>query len=95
MYVIKLQDDVNEVFTEFPQIDFDAEMVIVYCYTTTSIREQKLNSVSFENGVLNIEFDVVKGKAGAGGATVPQTRTCIIQMDKVEANEIIITYNGQ
>ena len=95
IYVIKHQDDVSEVFTEFPQIDFATEMVIVYCYTTTSIREQKLVDVSFENDVLNIEFDVVKGKLGAGDATAPQTRTCVIRLDKVEANKIIITYNGQ
>lgn len=95
MYVIKHQDDVSEVFSEFPQIDFDAEMVIVYCYTTTSIREQKLDSVSIENGVLSIGFDVVKGKAGTGDATAPQTRTCVIHLDKVDANEIVITYNGQ
>ena len=95
IYVIKHQDDVSKVFAKFPQIDFDAEMVIVYCYTTTYIREQKLVGVSFENDVLNIEFDIVKGKSGAGDATVPQTRTCVIRLDKVEANEIIITYNGQ
>jgi hypothetical protein len=83
------------VFVEFSQIDFDAEMVIVYCYTTTSIREQKLVDVSFENNVLNIEFDIVKGKFGAGDATAPQTRTCVIRLDKVEADDIIITYNGQ
>ena len=94
-YVINHQDDADEIFSEFPQIDFDTEMVILYCYTTIYVREQKLNSVSFENGVLNIEFNVVKGKIGIADATAPQTRTCIIRLDKVEATEIIITYNGQ
>ena len=95
IYVIKHQDDVSKVFYDFPQIDFDTEMVIVYCYTTTSIREQKLNSVCTENGVLSIGFDVVKGKVGIGDATSPQTRTCVIRLDKVDVNEIVITYNGQ
>ena len=84
-----------EVFTDFKEIDFDKEMVIVYCYTTIYVREQKLEKVSFDNNILSIEFDVVDGKPGTGDATAPQTRTCVICLDKVAATEVKVTYNGQ
>ena len=91
-YVINNQEDLNEVFASFPQIDFDTEMVIVYCYTTTCNRKQKLDNVSFDNGVLNIEFSNVKAWFDVDDATSPQTRTCVIRMDKIEATDINVTY---
>lgn len=94
-FVVESQEALNEIFTEFKDVNFDKEMVIVYCYTTIYVREQKLEKVSLDNGVLSIEFDVVDGKPGTGDATAPQTRTCVICLDKVAATEVKITYNGQ
>lgn len=94
-FIIEDQNMLDEIFSDFKDVDFEKEMVIVYYYTTIYIREQKLEKVSLENGVLNIEFDVVKGKPGTGDATAPQTRTCVICLDKVTATEVRITYNGQ
>lgn len=94
-FVIESQEALDEIFTDFKEVDFDKEMVIVYCYTTIYVREQKLEKVSLDNGVLSIEFDVVDGKPGTGDATAPQTRTCVICLDKVAATEVKITYNGQ
>ena len=94
-FVVESQEALNEIFTEFKDVNFDKEMVIVYCYTTIYIREQKLEKVSFDNNVLSIEFDVVDGKPGTGDATAPQTRTCVICLDKVAATEVKVTYNGQ
>ena len=94
-FVIDSREALDELFTDFKEIDFDKETVIVYCYTTIYVREQKLEKVSLENGVLSIEFDVVDGRPGAGDATAPQTRACVICLDKVAATNVIITYNGQ
>lgn len=94
-FVIESQEALDEIFTDFKEIDFDKEMVIVYCYTTIYVREQKLEKVSFDNNILSIEFDAVDGKPGTGDATAPQTRTCVICLDKVTATEIKVTYNGQ
>ena len=41
-YLIKNQDEHDEVFSEFPEIDFENEMLIVYCYRTIYIRKQVL-----------------------------------------------------
>ena len=94
-FVIASQEALDEIFTDFKEVDFDKEMVIVYCYTTIYVREQKLEKVSLDNGVLSIEFDVVDGKPGTGDATAPQKRTCVICLDKVASTEVKITYNGQ
>ena len=61
-FVIESQEALDEIFTDFKEIDFDKEMVIVYCYTTIYVREQKLEKVSFDNNILSIEFDIVDGK---------------------------------
>lgn len=94
-YRIDSQDELDEIFSDFPKIDFEREMVVVYCYTTTYIREQKLEKASLKNGVLYIEFNVVQGMFGHGDATAPQTRLCVIRVDKTEVFEVEITYNGQ
>lgn len=94
-FVIESQEALDEIFTDFKEIDFDKEMLIVYCYTTIYVREQKLEKVSFDNNILSIEFDVVDGKPGTGDATAPKTRTCVICLDKVAATEVKVTYNGQ
>ena len=41
-YFIKNQDELDEVFSEFPEIDFENEMLIMYCYRTIYIRKQGL-----------------------------------------------------
>ena len=94
-FVVESQEALDEIFTDFKDVDFDKEMVIIYCYTTIYVREQTLEKVSFENNILTIEFDVVDGKPGTGDATTPQTRTCVICLDKVVATKVKITYNGQ
>jgi hypothetical protein len=94
-FVIESQEALDEIFTDFKEIDFDKETVIVYCYTTIYVREQKLEKASLENGVLSIEFDVVDGRPGTGDATAPQKRACVICLDKVATTKVNITYNGQ
>lgn len=94
-FIIDNQETLDEIFAEFKEMDFEKEMVVVYCYTTIYVREQKLEKVSFEKGVLSVEFDVVRGKIGAGDATAPQTRTCVLCLDKLETTEVNIAYNGQ
>lgn len=94
-YVITDSDALEEIFTDFEEIDFEKRMVVVYCYTTIFIREQKLERVSLDDGVLSIEFDVVKGKLGTADATAPQTRVCVICLDNVALTDVKVKYNGQ
>ena len=94
-YIIKNQNELDEVFSVCPKIDFDKQILIVYCYTTTYVREQKLEKFFYENGVLSIDFGVVKGKIGVGDATAPGTRICIISLDKLDISSVVIKYTGQ
>ena len=93
--VIDSQAELDEFFSDFVEIDLDTKTVIVYCYTTIYIREQRLERVSIDEGVLNIEFDIVKAAPGVGDATAPQTRVCVILLDKPDASLVKVGYNGQ
>lgn len=94
-YLIKNQDELDEVFSEFPEIDFENEMLIVYCYRTIYIRKQVLEKVVLDGTILNVEFNVVKGKMGHADASVPSRRMLVLKLDKLDITEVNITYNGQ
>lgn len=94
-YIIKTQTELNEVFSEFPEIDFEKEMIIVYCYRTVYIRKQVLEKVVLDGNVLNVEFNVVHGKLGHADASAPSRRMLVLKLDKLDITEANITYNGQ
>ena len=94
-YVITVQEDLDNVFKEFPSVDFENKMVILYCYRTIYCREQKLNKVVLEDNNLEIEFNIVSGKFGHADAAMPQTRVCVIVLDKVDTSNVKVTYKGQ
>ena len=94
-YIIKTLTELNEVFSEFPEIDFENEMLIVYCYRTIYIRKQVLEKVALDGNVLNVEFNVVKGKIGHADASAPSRRMLVVKLDKLDITEVNVTYNGQ
>ena len=94
-YLLKNQDELDEVFSEFSEIDFEKEMVLVYCYRTIYIRKQVLEKVVLDGTILNVEFNVVKGKMGHADASAPQRRMLVVKLDKLDITEVNITYNGQ
>ena len=94
-YIVKNQDELDEVFSEFPEMDFEKEMVLVYCYRTIYTRKQVLEKVVLDGTVLNVEFNIVKGKIGHADASAPQRRMLVIKLDKLDITETNITYNGQ
>ena len=94
-YLIKNQDELDEVFSEFPEIDFENEMLIVYCYRTIYIRKQVLEKVVLDGTILNVEFNVVKGKMGHADASAPSRRMLVLKLDKLDITEVNVTYNGQ
>ena len=94
-YILKNQDELDEVFSEFSEIDFEKEMVLVYCYRTIYIRKQVLEKVALDESVLNVEFNIVKGKIGHADASAPHRRILVVKLDKLDIEEVKITYNGQ
>lgn len=94
-YLIKNQDELDEVFSKFPEIDFENEMLIVYCYRTIYGRKQVLEKVFSDGNVLNVEFNVVHGKLGHADASAPSRRMLVLKLDKLDITEANVTYNGQ
>ena len=94
-YILKNQDELDEVFSEFPEIDFENEMLIVYCYRTIYIRKHVLEKVVLDGTILNVEFNVVKGKMGHADASAPSIRMLVLKLDKLDITDANITYNGQ
>ena len=94
-YIIKTQTELDEVFLEFPEIDFENEMLIVYCYRAIYIRKQVLEKVALDGNALNVEFNVVKGKIGHADASAPQRRMLVVKLDKLDITKVNVTYNGQ
>ena len=94
-YLIKNQDELDEVFSEFPEIDFENEMLIVYCYRTIYGRKQVIENVFSDGNVLYVEFNIVKGKIGRADASAPHRRILVVKLDKLDIAEVNVTYNGQ
>ena len=94
-FIITNENQLDEIFTQFQDVDFENEMLIVYCYGTIYCREQKLKKVILNNDILEIEFDIVRGKFGHADAAMPHTRVCVIRMDKIEFSSVNIKYIGQ
>ena len=94
-YILKNQDELDEVFSEFSEIDFEKEMVLVYCYRTIYIRKHVLEKVVLDGTILNVEFNVVKGKMGHADASAPSIRMLVLKLDKLDITDANITYNGQ
>lgn len=94
-YLIKTQAELDEAFSEFPEIDLENEMLIVYCYRTIYARKQVLDKVALDGTVLNVEFNIVKGKIGHADASAPHRRILVVKLDKLDITKATITYNGQ
>lgn len=94
-YLIKTQTELDEVFSDFPEIDFEKEMLIVYCYRTVYGRKQVLENVFSDGNLLYVEFNVVKGKIGHADASAPSRRMLVVKLDRLDITEVKITYNGQ
>ena len=88
-FIIKDENQLNELFTEFEDINFDKQMVIVYIYTGIYDSKVKITEVEYEELELSIEFSY-KLKKGTGSATMPKQKTLIIIMDKLELIEVDI-----
>jgi len=88
VFVIKEQAELDKAFVYFPQIDFDKNMILVYCYTEIYSRSQIINSIELDGTVLEVEFSLKKAKPGVGDASAPQTRFMIIKMDLLAITEV-------
>jgi len=55
-FIITEKARLDEIFSVYPDIDFEKEMVVMYAYSSTSSRQDKLISITLDNKNLKIEF---------------------------------------
>lgn len=88
-YIIKEQSEADEIFVKLPDVDFENEMVLVYCWTEIYIRDVILKSVKADDGdVLKIEFTLKEPSRHVGDATIPQRRILAVRIDKLDISSV-------
>lgn len=97
-HIIKTQSRLEEVFSEFPEIDFEKKMVIVNGFTTAANlnHPHKISKIILNGTNLRIEY----GTPSSHGihppdASRPLTKWVIIIMDKLEIETAEIVYIGE
>ena len=89
-YIITEKARLAEIFSVYPDIDFEKDMVVMYAYASSEnniIYQTKLISVTLDNKHLKIEFTIVGGN-GAGVAHMPQRTFLPIRMDKLDIETV-------
>lgn len=85
-FVVRNQDELNAIFDSFVPVDFEKEMVLLYCYTDIYSRQQLIDKVNLNGTALEIEFSLKKPKSSVGDAHEPGCKQLIIKMDALEIN---------
>ncbi len=86
VHLIYSKQEQDLVFDSYPtEVDYDRQMLVVCCYTTVYGRRTHFKDIRLtDDGVLQIEVEMEKGKPGYNDAHAPQKEFFIFYMDKVE-----------
>jgi hypothetical protein len=87
-YIITEKTQLDEVFSVFPDIDFEKEMIVMYAYTSVYGRKRIITSITLDNKNLKIAFKIAEGKPGYNDASMPQRRFLIIKLDKLDIDTV-------
>lgn len=91
-YIVKDNEALEEIFTEFPEVNFEKEMVLVHCYTSNYGRKKLLKSVKLnDQNILNIVFTIENGLFRFDAAEA-QRRILIIRLNKLDIKETNFEY---
>lgn len=82
--IIKNQIELDNIFGSFVQVDFEKEMILLYCYTDIYSRLQLIDKVNHSGTTLEIEFSLKKPKTGVKDASMPGCKQLVIKMDTLE-----------
>lgn len=87
-FVIRNEEELKEIFSDFPAVDFEKEMVLLYIYTSPYGRTRKIKSIDVRENDLTIKFQYNKGKFGHADLSSPQQRVFIIKMDRLDVTNV-------
>lgn len=89
IFIVKEQNEFDDIFDVFPQVDFEKEMVIIYIFRTPhSNRTYKIKNVEVCDKTLKISYAELGGKPGYGDASLPQRKALVIKMDKLDVESV-------
>jgi hypothetical protein len=84
-HIIKAKAEFDKIFTEFPlEVDFDKEMVLVYCYTDDNSRPRIIKSIELDDTTLKIKFKLKEVKPGVLDSTMPGRKCLVVKMGKLD-----------
>ena len=85
-YIVSELSEADEIFVKCPDVDFEKEMLLVYCWTEIYQRRPVvLKSVKVEeNQILKVEFTLKNPSGNVGDASMPMRRIIVIKMDKID-----------
>lgn len=91
-FIITEKAQLDEIFSVYPEVDFEKDMVVMYAYLSTSSDKDKLISITLNNKNLKIEFTTEMGKPGYGNAHSPQPSFLPIKMDRLDIDTVEFTW---
>ena len=90
-YIIRSNEEMDNMCISYPEINFDTEMVIIFFYVEYyPNRERKLVTVKADETELLVEHSRRYGSMGRGDAAMPTTGYMIIKIDKIDIETITI-----
>ena len=88
-YIIKEQTQLDAIFSVYPNIDFEKDMIVMYAYTSVfGNRDYIITSITLDNANLKVDFKLSSGRSGYMDASAPQTRFLVLKMDKLDIDTV-------
>jgi len=89
-FIITEKARLDEVFSVYPEIDFEQEMVLMYGFTSICPRKIKITNITLDKKKLKINFKYKAGN-GSNDTSAPRTRFLVIRMDKLDIDTVEFT----
>ena len=94
--IVKDADTLAEIFVQPPQINFEKQTVIIYCYTDIYTRSFILKRAEIIDGTMYIDFKIanaeMRGCEAVGDAHMPGTLILAITVDRADITAAKVTY---
>ena len=88
-FVIRSREKFEEIFLDFSEdVDFEKDMLLLHVFTTIYGRPCKIKSINVNKEKLQVNYEMVKPKAGIHDASAPSLRCLVVKMDKLDVTEV-------
>lgn len=92
VFIVTNQEECNEIFVpsaEELSVDFDTQMLIVYTFTDTNLRNNRIVGMDADNGVLKIAYKMEEYLVPVLDTCNPYQRWFVVKMDKLAVNSVV------